>query len=136
MNSLIAYNTATNRSTIALGGANASPIIESTTICLNSNEEDDGVIHINDSQLVIRNSIFWCNEPYNISFYWGEPSVTISYSDISGGRDEIGGRVEGEINWGGSNIDADPLFTDPDNGDFHLTADSPCIDASDPDGDR
>ncbi|MCA9428078.1 MAG: hypothetical protein KC994_23570, partial [Candidatus Omnitrophica bacterium] len=27
------------------------------------------------------------------------------------------------------NIDADPLFVDPENGDFHLQAASPCIDA-------
>lgn len=31
-----------------------------------------------------------------------------------------------------NNIFLDPLFTDPQNGDFHLTAQSPCIDAGDP----
>ena len=35
--------------------------------------------------------------------------------------------------WTGSgNIDADPLFVDPVNGDFHLQAGSPCIDTGDP----
>ncbi|MDP8239571.1 MAG: T9SS type A sorting domain-containing protein [Candidatus Hatepunaea meridiana] len=29
-------------------------------------------------------------------------------------------------------IDENPLFVDPDNDDYHLTADSPCIDAGDP----
>ena len=52
-----------------------------------------------------------------------------TYNDIQGG-------YEGE-----GNIDADPLFVDPDNGDFHLTWEnypiddetkSPCIDAGDP----
>ena len=32
-------------------------------------------------------------------------------------------------------ISKDPLFVDPENGDFHLQAESPCIDAGDPDSD-
>jgi len=47
-------------------------------------------------------------------------TIQVSYSDIQGGW-------EGE-----GNIDADPLFVSPDNGDFHLQSDSPCIDAGDP----
>jgi len=45
-------------------------------------------------------------------------SLTAYYSDIEGGYD---------IGFG--NIDADPLFTDPDSGDFTLQQGSPCIDA-------
>jgi hypothetical protein len=33
-------------------------------------------------------------------------------------------------------IDEDPLFVDPDNGDYSLQPDSPCIDAGDPDSPR
>ena len=33
---------------------------------------------------------------------------------------------------GPGNLDADPKFVDADAGDFHLAADSPCIDAADP----
>ncbi|MHC4735386.1 MAG: choice-of-anchor Q domain-containing protein, partial [Planctomycetota bacterium] len=44
--------------------------------------------------------------------------ITIIYSNVQGG-------------WkGGSNIDADPLFVDADNGDYRLSAASPCIDAA------
>jgi uncharacterized protein (TIGR02145 family) len=47
-------------------------------------------------------------------------SIEVTFSDIEGG-------------WiGEGNIDADPLFVSPDNGDFHLQSDSPCIDAGDP----
>jgi hypothetical protein len=56
-------------------------------------------------------------------------SITVTYSDISGG-------------WTGTgNIDADPLFTDAAGGDYSLAEGSPCIDAGspatlDPDGSR
>ena len=129
---VVAHNIGVNASGIGVG-ENASPLLINTSVCFNHNEEDDGALHINDSHPIVANSIFWANEPYNISFYWGDCSVTVSYSDISGGRDEIGGRVEGEVNWGDGNIDEDPLLADPDEGDYHLTEDSPCIDTGDPD---
>jgi hypothetical protein len=47
--------------------------------------------------------------------------TTVMHSSISGG-------------WSGAgsgNIDADPLFVDPDNGDLRLQPGSPCIDAAD-----
>lgn len=43
-------------------------------------------------------------------------TVYISYSDVEGGVPGTG------------NIEADPLFVDPDNRDYHLAAGSPCID--------
>jgi hypothetical protein len=76
------------------------------------------------SSPVVTNCIFWANEPVDI--YAGIALVT--YSDIQGG-------CSGE-----GNIDIDPLFHNPDNGDFHLMAtycgdphDSPCIDMGHPD---
>ena len=45
--------------------------------------------------------------------------ATVSYSNVEGG-------------WAGAgNIDADPLFFDPMNGDYRLQPGSPCIDAGD-----
>jgi parallel beta-helix repeat protein len=86
----------------------------------------------------ITNSIVWANSPEQIAEAGG--IVSISYSDIQGG-------FEGE-----GNIDADPLFADPDNGDYHLKSQagrwdpiserwvtddviSSCIDAGDPNSD-
>jgi len=47
-------------------------------------------------------------------------TVTATYSDIQGG-------------WPGTgNIDSDPEFTDPANGNYNLSETSPCIDAGDP----
>jgi hypothetical protein len=60
------------------------------------------------------NCVVWNNGPdplYATGF--------VSYSDVQGG-------------WPGTgNIDVDPLFVAPDNGDFRLSPGSPCIDAGD-----
>jgi predicted outer membrane repeat protein len=90
--------------------------------------------HINSVHCEVINSIFWDNSNDQI---FGAPYV--SYSDVQDG-------------WQGEgNIDADPVFADPNNGDYHLKSQagrydpnppaadwvrdevtSPCIDAGDP----
>jgi hypothetical protein len=66
---------------------------------------------------MVTNCIFWGDALAEIS-ETGSPIVT--YCDIQGG-------VQGV-----ANIDEDPLFMDAGNGDYHLHACSPCIDAGDP----
>jgi len=59
-------------------------------------------------------------------------SVNVDYSDIENIQELLRVINEQNLNLGEGNIDADPLFLDPDNGDYRLTSDSPCIDAGDP----
>ncbi|MGD8454130.1 MAG: right-handed parallel beta-helix repeat-containing protein [Phycisphaerae bacterium] len=70
------------------------------------------------STITVANSILWSGD----APIWNDDGSTINvtHSDVAGGW-------EGE-----GNIDEDPLFIDPENGDFHLAAGSPCIDAGDP----
>lgn len=68
------------------------------------------------SHLQLANCILWDggDEIWNND----NSTITIAYSNVQGG-------------WkGGSNIEADPLFADADNGDYRLLAASPCIDAA------
>ncbi len=83
----------------------------------------------------LSNSIFWNNK-------YGEDSIgritinnpgLIFNSDIEGGEDSL--IVGNDFEWGDGNLNEDPLFADPDEGDYNLTADSPCIDAGDPNAD-
>ncbi len=153
---IVQYNVLTKNQAELGGGLRASygdPFIGNNLIINNYAEEWGGGMYVNNNTPLIINNIISGNEAdemggglrtgnaspnvVNCIFYgnsapdgpeispWGSP--VFSYSDIQGG-------YEGE-----GNIDADPLFRDPENGDFHLMSiecgdpsDSPCIDAGDP----
>lgn len=110
------------------GGAlfGGSATVTNCTFTGNIASVGNGAIHLDHFSVVtVINSILWGDEPEEIRP--GIGSANISYSDVQGG-------------WGGENIDADPLFRIPGEGDYRLMAtecgdslDSPCIDAGHPD---
>ena len=122
----ITNNTITGNSADRYSGgihchAYSSPTITNNTITENSAYEYGGGISCWDySSPTITNTILWNDSPQEI--YLFSSSITVTYSDVQGGW-------EGE-----GNIDADPLFVNPENGDYHLQAASPCIDAGTPIG--
>jgi len=95
----------------------SSPTLTNCTITGNTASHGGGVACREDSNPTLTNCILWDDSPQEIYVYSGSPIVT--YCDVQGGW-------EGE-----GNIDADPLFIDPPNDDFHLQPGSPCIDAAD-----
>jgi parallel beta-helix repeat protein len=98
------------------------PTILDNTMSGNVADSSGGGLYNYWSATLLVNSILWANSSgadTEISMYGPEP-LTVVYSDIEGG-------------WpGAGNIDADPLFVDPGNGDYDLQADSPCIDTGYP----
>jgi hypothetical protein len=85
--------------------------IDNSTIAYNRAKERNGIF-CSLSWLVVVNSIIWGHDLQDISGH----NYSATYSDI-----EMGLSGEG-------NISEDPRFVDPENGDYHLGPDSPCID--------
>ena len=110
---------------------NSNDIKMLNNILIANNSPHGGGLYLLNSNPLVINSILWADT----ASIWGNEIeldeisyLNISYSDIQGGW-------EGE-----GNINVDPLFRDPENGDFHLMAiecgdpyDSPCIDMGHPD---
>ncbi len=114
---------------------NCNPILENVTIANNQAQDNCGGIYCyNNCNPILTNCILWWNSPYEITFnYSSQPnSVTVSYSDITGGEYGINTNDNGTVYWMQGNIYADPLFVDELNGNYYLSEDSPCIDAGNP----
>lgn len=120
-------------------------ILHNCTFSANFAEhEGGGISNIQNGYLTLANCILWADTPDEIRVVG------------PGGRGGITGRFEViysnvQNGWSGEgNLDSDPLFADPENGDFHLESQggrwdsigsnwvvdavsSPCIDAGSPD---
>ncbi len=150
---VIANNVNRNSHAIAIGGLRAIIELRSIAIYGNTSTADgsnvirlelgqahlenltivnniDGItdaISARGCDLFVVNSIIRDHDGVEVNSTEGD--VEIGYCDISGGEDGIDAE---NLDWGEGNIDEDPLFEDPDENDYYLTIDSPCIDTGDP----
>ena len=133
MGNFYSYPTVTNctfSSNTSNGGGmrnwNSSPTVMNCTFSGNwAAWQGGGMVNISSSEPVLTNCILWDNSSGQISHY-GVSLPTVTYSNIQGGWPGIG------------NIDADPMFKDPngpdnilgtENDNLQLAYNSPCIDA-------
>jgi hypothetical protein len=108
-------------------GVTSNSQLDFTNCTVTRNNSANNSIYIVNSRSNLLNSILWDNEGYEI--YGSGADAVVAFTDVDRGERGIGG---GDIEYGEGNIDADPLFLDPDSDDYHLAGNSPCIDAGDP----
>jgi len=155
-NCVIAQNTGAKWGGGLCSGYPLSSItISNCTIWGNSATEGGGVGCLNGGSVNVTNSILWENTAARGNEIFLEESPTefsVAFSNVAGGK--AGAHVRGgsTLDWVTGNIDADPLFADPNNDDFHLKSaagrwdpnsktwvlddvTSLCIDAGDPNSD-
>ena len=95
--------------------ARSDATISNCTIVNNTAAYGAGGVYCMDGTATVVNCVLRGNLPNEIS----GGGTTVTYCNVQGGQA------------GEGNIDADPLFVDPDNHDFRIGPGSPCIDAGD-----
>jgi len=107
---------------------NNNPTVTNCSFCQNRaiRYSAGGIYNYYQGRAYLKNCILWGNEPDEISNF--QSTTTVTYSNVQGGWPGVG------------NLNADPLFVDPDGSDdivgtedddLRLLPGSPCIDAGD-----
>ncbi len=89
-----------------------------------------GGLRVYNGNTTMYNCILWGNSAANgnqIEVDTGS-TLNISYSDVQGGQAAIYTPDASPITWGAGNIDANPLFEEVAQGNYHLRKGSPCVD--------
>ena len=124
-NSIFSYNSAGGGGAIWIQPGSFSNITN-CTFFKNSAGWKGGAILNSGSNPTITNSILWNDTapegPEIGKYVDDDPDPTVNHCDIQEGYP------------GNGNINADPLFVDPVNGNLHLQSGSPCIDAGTSEG--
>lgn len=98
----------------------AATIISNNTIVENIADRGGGIV-VDKGSVRLTNMIFWHNKVDDLFLKQVGPSARPSHSLIG----------DGTFRGMNGNIAEDPLFVNLKEGDFHLSAESPCVDAGD-----
>ena len=128
-NVTISENTASEIGGGIYCSSNSSLSLTNVTISDNSADDGGGIYCIDNSNPSLVNCILWNDSPQEVYFYDEEEtnSITITYSDMHGGEESIVTNNNGTVYWEEGNIDANPLFCEPDSSDYTLAENSPCV---------
>ncbi len=128
-NTVIANNSAIENGGVYCRGG--SPVFDHVTVVENA----PGGFYFNTRGYArIENSIVAFNDDFGIRVEgtsFENTTIALWYNDVYNSIQLLG--FNAEIEYLGIVQETDPLFVDLENEDYHLTAESPCIDAGDPD---
>ena len=115
---------------IYCGGENT--LLTNCVVAGNSAANRGGGIYIGGSSACLTNCIVWGNTAHigpqiALPANGGYGSASLGCCAVEGGRSGVFVDVNSTLDWGGGMIEQDPGFAFA--GDYHLAADSPCIDA-------
>ncbi len=113
------------------GGIN----LTNCTLTGNTSDEGGGALFCWDKSIInLTNSILWNNSPQEIYVLGRGDRDTLRFNhcDMRGGEEGIVHREHAIVNWDDGSIAESPLFSNAEAGNFHLLANSPCIDTGDP----
>ena len=134
INNIFANNLADKGGGIYLYSSTSKPsVIEGNNFYDNNGLISGGALYLNGKGLTVGNSIFWKNNSISgpTAYLASTAEMDISYSDTEGGKSSFYLSSYSTLNWGPGMVNADPLFVDLANDDFHLTYDSPCRNTGD-----
>ncbi|MBK8946279.1 MAG: right-handed parallel beta-helix repeat-containing protein [Ignavibacteriae bacterium] len=97
---------------------------------ISKNQTSSAGILINGEKVSVINCIIYNNKPKNIKLRKGflpNSELTISNSNLVGGRNNIDNLDSIRINWLFGNTDSDPMFIGGEPFDYSLTENSPCV---------
>ena len=124
--------------------------VHNCSIFGNNAAQGGGIQTYADATVELSSSVLWNNTaatgPQAAVIRNHTPSsLDVAYCDVEGGPNNVYIEPGCMLIWGPGNIDADPCFVDPngpdgdpntwEDNDYHLSPNSPCIDAGDPNGD-
>ncbi len=109
-----------------------------TNVTIASNTSNNySAIEYYYGDVTMTNCIIYNNGERSIRFQNPpQGGIDISFSNIARGLDNIFVQNENDLIYDESNFDENPLFVDPDNGNYHIEEDSPCIDTGNPESPR
>jgi len=117
-NVIIKGNVAQYRGAALFCEAYSNAILKNVTIYGNTAMYGSTIYAYYNSDIEIKNCIIWGNDTsFGIDIDESMCDILVEFSDIENGW----------TNGGEGNINADPLFVDPENDNFELNENSPCI---------
>jgi parallel beta-helix repeat protein/predicted outer membrane repeat protein len=133
INCVLSGNSATDRGGGIFNYIDCEPTIANCTFCGNSAGKGGAMYSQEYSSSTLTNCILWGNNAVNgpqLALYEG-CSVTVKSCDLQGGLPGIDIDQSSIVTWGLGNTEADPLFVNAADADYHLQSGSPCINAGD-----